>query len=432
MKHILVIAFFLSSCSPFTSSYDDDGCQCKPQSESRSISLDTFLAVGDGVTDNTVQIQNAVNAALAGCRSLYIPAGAYRITAPILITGSVSGGAGNRDGLRIYGDSPSRQYSTWHTPYSGHSTIFVTGQPSSWPTGKGIFEVSNLDGLNLENLWLLGNGAGYRNDASATTEGVRFIDTSQGHTINSCCFQLHSIGIDASASNGSLGSCGYSSFRDCVFTNCHTVGLYMIGGDTQIAGCFFNECRPSNASPTDFIGVGCGLVGNNYTITGGKMEWCSKGLLLYNCGGVAVTGVITDHNQFAISSSGPGTTKWSGKGLAISGCRFMASSATHISIIASGIEKSTGVISGCTFAKGDASAYDEGDIFGGTIAPPGDFMQFYGNAKHVWSISGNSMECASVTNNAYLGGVVSSFIWSGNSGHPTTSLAPGVTKESGL
>ncbi len=411
---------------------ESSACQCdQPSSSIKSVDVRDFLAYGDSDHDDTAAIQAAATFALAHGRSLYLPAGGYRITAPIVLTGSTVGGEGNRYGFRIHGDAPSRQYSIWHAPYTGHSTLFVTGSPASWPAGRGIFEFSGLNGVNLENLWFLGNGIGGRNSSDATTSGVRFVDTSQGHTITSCCFQLHGIGLDLSANNGASGSCGYSSIRDSIFTNCHTVGMFMIGGDTQISDCFFSECRPENSSATDFVGVGLGLVGNNYIINGGKFEWNSKGILLYNAGAIAITGMITDRNTYALSSAGSGTTQHANKGIVVSGCRFMASAVTHVHITATGVEKSTGVISGCSFAKGDESAYDEGNIFGGAISPVGDFLTFSGDGKHVWSICGNSMECSSVANTAHLGGHGSRFTWSGNSGYPVTSSDATVTKDIG-
>ena len=65
------------------------------------VSVKDFGAVGDGTTDDTVAIQNAIaycqNSTQYGGRALYIPGGRYRITASLSVS---------KEFLTIYGDGP--------------------------------------------------------------------------------------------------------------------------------------------------------------------------------------------------------------------------------------------------------------------------------------------------------------------------------------
>jgi hypothetical protein len=54
-----------------------------------SVSVKDFGAVGDGVIDDSVAFQNAINAASSGNQGVFLPSGKYRLTEPIEIPNSV-------------------------------------------------------------------------------------------------------------------------------------------------------------------------------------------------------------------------------------------------------------------------------------------------------------------------------------------------------
>jgi hypothetical protein len=66
-----------------------------------SVSVKDFGAVGDGVTDDTAAVQAAITNAFVDKRPVYLPAGQYRITAPLNVR---SASATNAFTLEIYGD----------------------------------------------------------------------------------------------------------------------------------------------------------------------------------------------------------------------------------------------------------------------------------------------------------------------------------------
>lgn len=65
-----------------------------------------YGATGNGSTDDTNALQNAIDAAIAAERSLFIPAGTYKITAALDM---------RADGLRVFGQSWDQTIIRQHT-----------------------------------------------------------------------------------------------------------------------------------------------------------------------------------------------------------------------------------------------------------------------------------------------------------------------------
>ncbi|HEY6019620.1 MAG TPA: hypothetical protein VIY48_06890, partial [Candidatus Paceibacterota bacterium] len=310
--------------------------------------------------------QAALTAAYTTYRTLYLPAGTYKITAPITLT--ASGSAGDKRGLRIIGDAPlSLQYSAVYTPTSHFTVLDVSSvAPGSWTVDRGILELTDMHNVTLENLWFLGNRTtSVRNDRTATSTGVRFLGYSTGHHIERCTFQAHRIGLDMLAS-----PVGYSFFQNNVFTANWKLGAGQYGGDSQWIGNFFSEAWPANQSPYDSQGVGLLIEqGRSVLVAGGKIEWTAKGIQLNNVADVTIGhGLMTDKNGISILVISSGSTnKWAGHAIQISDAHFLASGnamatgSAHILFSSSNSAKVTGTISGCTFGKGSQDAYSEND-----------------------------------------------------------------------
>jgi hypothetical protein len=114
------------------------------------VSVKDFGAVGDGVVDDTTNIQNAINyctADLNNPKSLFFPAGDYRIT-----TGFSNITCKN---FRIYGDGRGVEVFTVGVDNQGASRIVYDGADNlaTW-----IFDLSNARGCQISQLSILCEG----------------------------------------------------------------------------------------------------------------------------------------------------------------------------------------------------------------------------------------------------------------------------------
>jgi hypothetical protein len=115
-----------------------------------SVSVTDFGAVGDGITDDTVAIQNALNYVSTSTyrKALYVPAGLYKLTDTLVVRNA---GGDPRSGWSLFGDG-------------FNSVLYQTG------AGKNVLEIGAslavpsvfMENITISNLSLVGtNGANY-------------------------------------------------------------------------------------------------------------------------------------------------------------------------------------------------------------------------------------------------------------------------------
>jgi hypothetical protein len=145
-------AFQVSYTPPFTGSVGTNVGNKLAQ----TVSVKDFGAVGDGVTDDTAAIQNAVNA--SANKRVYFPSGSYKITATI---------TGNLSDVVFYGDG---------------ATSEITG--------------------NIAVLWNSGDVT------NVVFEDLKFNSTRTGTNINDCIFAAFQTDVDGLTFNRCHFTCG--------------------------------------------------------------------------------------------------------------------------------------------------------------------------------------------------------------------------------
>jgi hypothetical protein len=171
-----------------------------------------YGAKGDGVTDDTTALQDALDALAADSSlSLYIPKGTYIITSTLTYTPSYSGSV-------IFGDNEYRTIIKQTTAAGGGLSITIT--PT---TNEDSFQIRNLEFLGTNNLpggdglASTGTGLSITGDSSANIDrvtlehlritgfgtGLEFVDVAQSRVVN-CWIGYNKLGVDSSGNNNAL------------------------------------------------------------------------------------------------------------------------------------------------------------------------------------------------------------------------------------
>ena len=189
------------------------------------IDVEAYGAVGDGSTDDTAAIQNALDTAFGPAsaphgndfrlnRPVYFPAGRYRTSAPLKVTAVMGGwimGAGRLA-----------------TTIWGGGTLFATNG----------FAYSRVEGMGFDSQ---GGEGSICFDLNLTTSGVPGYQ-SQADSFYDCMFSGANIGVRIGA--GALQS-SENMFINCHFTNL-TTGLMTCNANAlqnQIHGGNFQACK---------------------------------------------------------------------------------------------------------------------------------------------------------------------------------------------
>ena len=190
------------------------------------ISVKDFGAIGDGVVDDTVAIENAIND--SPNRGIFFPAGTYNITRELNITVT---------SYYIYGEKPARGNFIGFTDYFATRINFNPTTPGSFIVNKylatvapavtilGPFVHENLlFNLNGNNGFQFGNESLPINDGGG---GQAFIS---GVAFTSCSFQ-NSGGSYASAIDGTMDLPGTRSIGLCKAFESTVTNVSIQGGD---------------------------------------------------------------------------------------------------------------------------------------------------------------------------------------------------------
>ena len=260
-----------------------------------AFNVNSFLARGDGVTDDTAAIQKAINAcAAAGGGVVYFPAGVYLISSTLTI---------NADNVQIEGAGWAAQIMPAAGWTNGAYLIFV-----QQPTGGTGFRygfvmrdirlacasVNGVNGVRLQSTYYAlldhvritncaGNGVFFdgtssqfgayttlracaiTNGVGATSNAVYTLNYHEFVTLENCNFSWYNT---AGAFGVNIGDTDNYRIENCVFDECDTaIGMNFVT-NSRVTGCTFDravttfisltgtqECTVEGNIFQDYVGV---------------------------------------------------------------------------------------------------------------------------------------------------------------------------------
>lgn len=244
-----------------------------------------YGAKGDNSTDDTIAIQNAINAATAG-GIIYFPPGIYLVSATLTanVSGVVIMGSGSATGKEGYTAATASVIKA--SGFSNNSPIFIAGTNSallnSVQIGIGII------GMNFE----LGN----------TVDGLYFFNIDQALTrdcyVNGaycCAFWMGSPLTSSGVDSGRILACKAANTQNhtntvlgyAITANAIMFGGGMYYGEIEASSCIANGANgialgDVNNGPGSCKIIGCtadgaGATGNCYVIAGSNNQLVSSG-----------------------------------------------------------------------------------------------------------------------------------------------------------
>jgi hypothetical protein len=212
------------------------------KAENPVVSVKDYGAVGDGVADDTVAIQTALNES----NVIFVPAGTYRITSTLTVTG--------RNGIRFLGASMNATTIQWHGS-----------------TGN-VMTFTNCAFCSVENLTFQ-HGAG-------TGSGLVFTGAGGSNNVHRCAFNNNS--VNGLAFTGSAGAPQSGN----KVTGC----LFLINGAEQL---LFSHAHDPVVETNAF-----GNAGAPYSVAGCKFSNSSAGRYAGNESWGNLNGVVLESCSF--------------------------------------------------------------------------------------------------------------------------------------
>jgi hypothetical protein len=199
-----------------------------------------ILDFGTNTTPGTTDMAPALTAALATGKSVFIPAGTYKLASTVTLSGF--------EGQIIFGEGPTNTYI--YTPTGGDAAFAMTSSRLVSLRDLAIFGVDGSSiGLLLGTRGVDPGGSGATFANSIRVNNVRFANCYQGiyifgsnaSSFRDCFFEVCTIGLYVQPV--SVGDCNANNFDNMQFYGCGTAFQFLANADSGV-----------NASENNFVG----------------------------------------------------------------------------------------------------------------------------------------------------------------------------------
>ena len=262
------------------------------------ISITDFGAVGDGVTDNTIVLQAAIDAAATANKTLYWPAGVYIITSTLDIRNkkiswvgdnyytNATEVRGNFNGYLVNGAGVAP--STYYGPYEIKNLRFVNTNNGTALGSAGCIDLRYTGTCKVENCAIVAQGIGIRLD----------------ETISATFTDNYVQGDSGTNPNHSFSRGYYGGGRNCRINGVRVYGCYVavsVANDSWVVSqcnIEFTDIVIATTALASMLVVGCHIETSNMIWTNaenlpttGAAPWTNPA-----GGGIGFTGSVTFEN----------------------------------------------------------------------------------------------------------------------------------------
>jgi len=232
------------------------------------VSVKDFGAIGDGTTDDTTAINNAIASAAAASKSLYFPAGTYLISGRLLLASNI----------QIVG--AGKYITTITFPQSNIATM-----------NYSMFEATGaISNVSIESIGLRGNRSFQTTNLVSNNDGLAIqlnFGSVTNFTVRDC--YIREFGDDNDSNGGAITLIGDASISTYNLSNIQFLDNHF-GPSNNVPGIYIATYVPTNGSL-----VGCLIRGNRFE--GGGDQNC---VYILGDDNAPAKDVIVDSNQFII------------------------------------------------------------------------------------------------------------------------------------
>lgn len=241
------------------------------------VNVKDYGAVGDGVTDDTLAIQSAINSVASG-GLVYIPSGNYLMNASSPTINSPKRINITNNNVKIMGDGRSSIITM-----TGVTLSYLNGINDYNSSGRDVFTAfsfQRVTGCSISGLHIVGewDGTGALTYTSPRAKGVGFIGGSKNKA-----FDISGEGI--------LGN-----LINCTPSDVTIDGVYQVCGHVEIFSCYADTCLEG----------GINAMGNTFDINihNNKCIGCRNGIESASQRGFVSNNICTENSYTGISVSG--------------------------------------------------------------------------------------------------------------------------------